>query len=38
LDNVKVYISGMMKELDWHKIEKRFERAERTAKVFSSQG
>jgi len=38
LDNMKVYINGMMKELNWQKIEKRFERAERTAKVFSSQG
>jgi len=35
LDNKKAYIIAMMKEFNWEKIEKRFERAERVAKVFA---
>lgn len=33
LDDRKTYVLGMMKEFDWQKIEKRFKRAEATAKV-----
>ena len=33
LNDRKSYILGMMKEFDWERIEKRFKRAEATAKV-----
>jgi superoxide dismutase len=36
LDNKKTYTMAMMKEFNWEKIEKRFDRAERVAKVFSA--
>ena len=35
LDDRKSYVMAMMKEFNWDKIEKRFERAESVAKVFS---
>ena len=35
LDNKKTYVTAMMKEFNWEKIEKRFDRAERVAKVFA---
>ena len=33
LDDRKTYVLGMMKEFDWQHIEKRFKKAEATAKV-----
>ena len=36
LDNRKTYVMGMMKELDWERIEERFRRAEKIAKVPTS--
>jgi superoxide dismutase len=34
LGDRKTYIVAMMKELNWEKIEDRFKRAEKLAKVF----
>tara|TARA_Y100000310_G_scaffold344442_1_gene457231 strand:+ start:4170 stop:4865 length:696 start_codon:yes stop_codon:yes gene_type:complete len=36
LDNRRTYVMGMMKELDWERIEERFKRAEKIAKVPTS--
>ena len=36
LDNRKTYVMGMMKEFDWERIEERFKRAEKVAKIPTS--
>ena len=33
LNNRKAYVTGMMKELNWNRVEDRFKRAERVAKI-----
>jgi len=36
LDDKKTYVAAMMKEFNWEKIEDRFRRAEKVAKLFMS--
>ena len=36
LDNRRTYVMGMMKEFDWERIEERFKRAEKVAKIPTS--